>query len=104
MIVSAERGCAHITLLDRLDALAIGDAFADLGGDLILIAGRPAQLHGCKAARCLDLVRLRLAQLAIACVKAPSSCAAEVEAMRAVWAGRLDGYAKAATPVTSAQV
>jgi hypothetical protein len=35
---------------------------------------------------------------------APSSCAAEVEAMRAVWAGRLDGYAKAATPVTSAQV
>ena len=35
---------------------------------------------------------------------APSSCAAEVEAMRAVWAERLDGYAKAATPVTSAQV
>ena len=35
---------------------------------------------------------------------APSTCAAEVEAIRAAWAGRHDGYAKAATPVTSAQV
>ena len=35
---------------------------------------------------------------------APSTCAAEVEAIRAAWAGRPDGYAKAATPVTSAQV
>ena len=35
---------------------------------------------------------------------APSTCAAAVEAIRAAWAGRPDGYAKAATPVTSAQV
>src|SRR3954451_16795017 len=35
---------------------------------------------------------------------APSICAAEVEAIRTAWAGCPDGYAKAATPVTSAQV
>src|SRR4051812_9263392 len=35
---------------------------------------------------------------------APSTCAAEVEAIRAAWAGRHDGYAKAAMPVPSAQV
>ena len=35
---------------------------------------------------------------------APSTCAAVVEAIRAAWAGRPDGYAKAATPVTSVQV
>src|SRR3954468_20494161 len=35
---------------------------------------------------------------------APSTCAAAVEAIRAAWAGCPDGYAKAATPVTSAQV
>ena len=35
---------------------------------------------------------------------APSTCAAEVEAIRAAWAEHPDGYAKAATPVTSAQV
>jgi hypothetical protein len=35
---------------------------------------------------------------------APSTCAAAVEAIRAAWAGRPDGYAEAATPVTSAQV
>ena len=35
---------------------------------------------------------------------APSTCAAVVEAIRVAWAGRPDGYAKAATPVTSAQV
>ena len=36
--------------------------------------------------------------------EAPSSCAAEVEATRVAWAECIDGYAKAATPVTSAQV
>ena len=35
---------------------------------------------------------------------APSTCAAEVEAIRAAWAERIDSYAKAAAPVTSAQV
>ena len=35
---------------------------------------------------------------------APSTCAAVVEAIRAAWAGRPDGYAKAAMPVTSAQI
>jgi putative transposase len=35
---------------------------------------------------------------------APSSCAAEVEAIRVAWAECIDGYAKAATPVTSAQI
>jgi hypothetical protein len=34
----------------------------------------------------------------------PSTCAAVVEEVRAAWAGRPDGYAKEATPVTSAQV
>src|SRR3954465_3572356 len=36
--------------------------------------------------------------------KASSTCSAVVEGVRAAWAGRLNGYAKAATPVTSAQV
>src|SRR3954464_13964513 len=36
--------------------------------------------------------------------RALSSCTAVVGAIRAVWAGRPDGYAKAATPVTWAQV
>ena len=35
---------------------------------------------------------------------APSTCSAVVEGVRAAWAGRLDGYAKGATPVTSAQI
>ena len=35
---------------------------------------------------------------------AASTCSAEVEAIRAVWTGRIHGYAKAAMPVTSAQV
>jgi hypothetical protein len=35
---------------------------------------------------------------------APSICAAEVEAIHAVWAEHPDGYAEAATPVISAQV
>ena len=35
---------------------------------------------------------------------APSSCAAEAEAIRATWAGYPEGYARAAAPVTSAQV
>ena len=34
----------------------------------------------------------------------PSICVAEFEAIRVAWAGRLDGYAKAAAPVTSAKV
>ena len=34
----------------------------------------------------------------------PSSCAAEIEARRVAWAECTDGYAKAATPVISAQV
>ena len=33
-----------------------------------------------------------------------STCAAMVEVICAAWTGRPDGYAKAATPVTSAQV
>ena len=41
---------------------------------------------------------------AIEAWRAPSTCSAVVEGVRAAWAGRLDGYAKAATPVTSAQV
>src|SRR5215217_1308308 len=35
---------------------------------------------------------------------APSTCSAEVEVICAAWAERIDGYAKVATPVTSAQV
>jgi hypothetical protein len=35
---------------------------------------------------------------------APSTCAAVVETIRVAWAERLDDYAKAATPVTSAQI
>ena len=35
---------------------------------------------------------------------APSTCAAVVEVICAAWTGRPDGYAKAATPVTSAQL
>ena len=36
--------------------------------------------------------------------EAPSTCAAAVEAIRTAWAGRPEGYAEAATLVTSAQV
>src|SRR3954453_8161570 len=36
--------------------------------------------------------------------RTPSTCAAVVEAIRVTWAEHPDGYAKAATPVTSVQV
>jgi transposase-like protein len=39
-----------------------------------------------------------------ALTRAPSTCAAAVEAIRTAWAGRPEGYAEAATLVTSAQV
>ena len=39
-----------------------------------------------------------------AMMPAPSTCVAEVKAIRAAWAGRPAGYAEAVTPVTSAQV
>ena len=47
---------------------------------------------------------LALRQVEGFAARAPSTCAAVVEAIRVAWAGRPDGYAKAAMPVTSAQV
>jgi hypothetical protein len=69
----------------------------------------PDPVRSCRCQRASATVELlRRAGLPLSRItlieQASSTCAAEVTAIHATWAEHPDGYAAAATPVTSAQV